>query len=138
MIRRTHLLALILMLCCAARAAAAQGATCLAPGDSSSAQMAMLTQAMRATSSPSDLRTDMGLTALDTTDMHLVTNDSVCAGVDSAMMAAGTPQIFNPFVVYALGTTRYAAFKPGERFTTIFFLDDKKKVLGYVAAGGGG
>lgn len=103
---------------------------CLAPGDSSASQVMRLTGVM----TPSDstwahVRATLGLTALDTTDMQLVTTDSICIRVDSAVMRAGSVQVLVPRVVYRLGTNRYAAFAPGYSFLYVFFIDDHYEVV---------
>lgn len=108
----------------------AQSVSCLAPGDSSVSQLSTLTDFM----TPGDTsatygRGVIGIAGLDTSDMRLVTNDSLCARVDSAVMKASVPPVLHSRVVYQLGTNRYATFTPGPVFTTLFFVDDHFEVI---------
>lgn len=111
-------------------ASLAQAAGCLQPGDSSQVQIEALTSVMRASDTSSTfLRNQVGLAGLDTADMVLVTQDSICAQVDSALRVASKSTIPMPWVVYRLGSNRFAAFCPGPRSTSIYFIDDQKKLL---------
>lgn len=121
-----HSLALLVAL---ATTAGAQS-WCLALGDSSVTQMLTLTRYM----SPLDRnnangRGLVGLSGLDTTDMQLITDDSVCIRVDSAVMRAGSTGVLRPNVVYKLGTNRYAAFTPGYGPSVLLFIDDHYEVV---------
>lgn len=118
------------VLFCASAPAMGQRA-CLAPGDSSVSQVESLTGIMRAgATSSATVRSVVGIAALDTTDMHLVIADSVCARIDSVMMrSAVQPAVVRRWVVYRLGLNRFAVFSPGPSFTTVFFIDDRNKVV---------
>lgn len=108
----------------------AQDAICRQPGDSSQSQLESITKVMRASDTSSTfMRNEVGLAGLDTADMVLVTDDSVCAQVDSALMANFKNSTMTRWVVYRLGTNRFAAFYPGWEHTSIFFVDDQRKVL---------
>lgn len=120
----------IALLTLLATSAGAQSSWCLAPGDSSVTQMLTLTSYMSPTDSTiASARAAVGLSGLDTSDMHLVTDDSLCIRVDSAVMRAGTPKIMYPSVVFKLGTDRYAAFDAGYGATALFFIDDHYEVI---------
>lgn len=80
--------------------------------------------------SSATVRSVAGIADLDTADMHLVTTDSVCARIASVMMrSAVQPAFVRPWVVYRLGLNRFAVFSPGPSFTTVFFIDDRNKVV---------
>lgn len=103
---------------------------CLAPGDSSVSQVLTVTGFMTpGDGRTTDAREQIGISGLDTSDMYLVTDDSLCIRVDSAVMRAGTPKIMYPSVVYKLGTDRYAAFEPGYGAPAVFFIDDHYEVI---------
>lgn len=94
-------------------------------------QVESLTRVMRAAdTSATMLRVNVGIAGLDTADMHLVTTDSICAQIDSVMMmTAVQPAVLQSWVVYRLGLNRFAVFSPGPSFTTVFFVDDRNRVV---------
>lgn len=107
-----------------------QSTWCLAPGDSSAGQLATIADIITASDSAAvNLRDSLGLSGLDTTDIQLVMEDSICVRVDSAVMRSMSPQVLYPAVVYRLGPDRFASFMPGYSLWAVFFIDDHYDVM---------
>ncbi|HUQ46030.1 MAG TPA: hypothetical protein VM033_05230 [Gemmatimonadaceae bacterium] len=108
----------------------ARAGSCLTPGDSSNIQIATLNGIMWPDNPDAAfLRGHVGIAALDSTDVQLVSDDSICAQVDSAIMSISEPALLQSHVVYRIGANRFAAFSPGWSLTGVLFINDRKQVL---------
>jgi hypothetical protein len=118
---------------------ATRAQVCASPNANTTAQLDEIKGLLSNTHASSvSARSSLGLIGVDTTQMTLVTSDSVCARVNTAVMNVGEPKILPRLVVYRLGATRFGAFHPVSNYTVVFIIDDAYSILTLIGVEGSG